>query len=420
MNSSVSVSAFNSPRIQNILPFVALPLLIITSFASPPFLGRGVAFSGLLVFTYYACIVSPWPPNDGTTRAMRYGMTGSWMFLLTAIERHLFHHPEMDFRILDEEKRRKNRQPPEWTLQKLHWAFALVCTLRGVGWNMGNLQVKAVRDEIRNKRPNKASFVAAKTFRAALAYLALDTVMTLAKHTHITPLWAWDPVTLLNISFLEFLMAVSVYATMSLQFELVAAVSVGIGLCNPEDWPPLFGSATSCYTVANVWGKFWHGYIRQPVLGFSHAIISFLGIPRRSYLAYSIHLFTAFFISALFHTLSLFVVSEGYLRTRDLIFHMGCFFMAQPVATVAESIIMSRYRPRTQSENTGTSGSQLKSILASAMVRRTIGYLWVVSWFVLTGWWFVQDYIAIGVLEWPLPISFWTDFGLEKVFVLKA
>jgi hypothetical protein len=245
MKASASSPVSYSADIQDLLPFIALPLLIVISFASPPFPGRGVVFSGLLILTYHACIVSPWPPNDGTTRPMRYGMTGSWMFFLTAIERLLFHHPERDFWKLDEEKKRQNGRSPEWTLQKLLWALALVSTPRGVGWNMGSREVKAARDEIRKRKPARSSFVAKKIFRAALAYVALDTVMTLAKHTHITQHRAWDPATLLHISFLEFLMAVSVYATMSLQFELAAAVSVGIRLCNPEvcDSPAILKSA---------------------------------------------------------------------------------------------------------------------------------------------------------------------------------
>ncbi|KAH6953682.1 hypothetical protein BKA56DRAFT_239428 [Ilyonectria sp. MPI-CAGE-AT-0026] len=307
-------------------PFIALPILVLLSFVCPPFPGRGIAFSALIVFINYLCIISPWPPNEGPTRPLRYGMTCSWIFLLPVLERLLLHQPEEEFWRLDEEKKPKNGRPQEWTPQKLRWALGLLSSPRAVGWNLGSRQLNATRMEIRGSRPTRASFIVAKVLQAALAYLELDAVITLAKNVDIPQRRAWDPVALIKITFLEVLMAISVYSTMTMQFEIVAAFSVGFGLSKPEDWPPLFGSVAQCYTVANVWGKFWHGYLRQvsgvprrilanltqPVLGFSHAIINAGGIPKRSLLAYGIHLFIAFLLSTFFHILSLYVVCEGY------------------------------------------------------------------------------------------------------------
>lgn len=219
--------------IQGSKPFLALPIFTLFSLASPPFPGRGVAFSGVLIFINYACIVSPWPPDEGNSRPMRYGMAGSWIFLLPAIERLLFHRPEVDFWRNDEEKKPKHGRPPELSIQKLRWALALVASPRGVGWNIGSHQVNSAREAIKKKRPKRGYFILWKLWRSLVAYLALDAVIVLAKNTPM-PQVVHDVHSLLQVTLLECSMAVSVYVTMTFQFEIAAAALVGAGLCNPE------------------------------------------------------------------------------------------------------------------------------------------------------------------------------------------
>ncbi|KAI5460854.1 hypothetical protein BGZ63DRAFT_387923 [Mariannaea sp. PMI_226] len=414
MSSSIDSSA-DPPTILDIIPFITLPLLTILSFACPGFRGRGIFFSTLFILNDYACIISPWPPKEGPSRPMRYVMAGSWLFLLPAVERLLLHKPEEDFWCLDEEKKPKHACSRDWTLQKLGWAFALVSSPRAVGWNFGSRRVNAAREAIRKARPTKGVFLRSKVLRLVVAYLAIDTSITLANNTTIPDRWKWDWAVLPRIVFLEACMALSVYSIMTMQFELGAALSVGIGLSKPEDWPPLFGSIAECYTISNVWGKFWHGYIRQPVLGFSHAIIHALGIPKHSILAYGIHLLTAFLISAFFHILSLAVVCEGYLPISTLVSDMVCFFTAQAAGTTVEAAVIAQYGRYAEIIKKTHPKPLLHHFMESQRACRVLGYFWVASWFSITGWWFVRNYIAIGIMEWPLPFSFWEQTGLDRV-----
>lgn len=269
---------------------------------------------------------------------------------------------------------------------------------------------------MRAQRVSRPYFVLVNLLLAILAYVALDTVVFAVSTCTVPAAWAWDSVILQQIAYMEILMGISVYATMAMQFDIAAAFAVGFGFSSPEDWPPLFGSIKDCYTISNVWGSFWHGYIRQPCLGFSHALVRKLGVPQKSLFAYAIHLITAFCISGWFHIWSLSVVSNGYISRSDLAINFGAFFMAQPIATMAESIVIHHFRLPSASRDMRIVKKAYRDVSIQAedehvlqrLAARCLGYIWVVSWFMFTGWWFVTPYSAIGVARWPLPFSMWT------------
>ncbi|KAK0718533.1 hypothetical protein B0T26DRAFT_713540 [Lasiosphaeria miniovina] len=262
---------------------------------------------------------------------------------------------------------------------------------------------------------------------------------------------AWDALTLARVAYLEVLMALVVYCGMVMQFDVAAAVGVGLGLSEPEDWPPLFGSLADCYTLANVWGRFWHQYIRQPSLGVSQYLIRTLHVQPHSQLAYFTHLATAFVISDFFHVLSVGSVSPGFLPLSSLVAHMSRFFLVQPLATAAESIVMRLYARHVQPQLLPSSGEQKQTLhdlsgksdggkaasvpavsksdgsavpkdvqgqhdtnserkrkALHALLRascRIFGYLWVLCWFVVTGWPFVKAYLDVRMADWGLPYS---------------
>lgn len=143
-------------------------------------------------------------------------------------------------------------------------------------------------------------------------------------------------------------------------------------------------------------------------------------------MAYFIHLSTAFLISSFFHILGLFVVSHGYVSTRSLILDMGLFFMAQPSATLVEALVIRHCQAyvlniapsNTEANSLGPWSSKTNPRVLH-ILGYTLGYFWVISWFTFTGWWFVKDYIAIGVLEWSVPFSFCKVSGLEALIQSK-
>ncbi|KAJ4192345.1 hypothetical protein NW759_016642 [Fusarium solani] len=414
MSSTSPSSAESAQPFLAKLPFITLPFLILIAFSCPPFRGRGIIFACLLVANDYACTFSPWPPNAGAARPMRYGMATSWFFVLPALERLLLHTPELDFWLLDREGLANNGHPKELTWGKVRWAAKLVTTPRAVGWNFGHRKVNDVRARIKIQKFGRLRFAMAKLAWAVLAYITLDTVILAARNTAIPAFWAWDLHTIKQIVYVEALMGLASYSTMTLQFESAAMISVVLAGGQPEDWPPLFGNIAECYTVSNVWGKVWHGYIHQPVLGISHAIIDVLQLPRRSLPTYFLHLVTAFLTSGFFHIVSLFVICEGYLKPQKLVTNMGLFFMAQPLGTITEYAVVHLCQKAGLVERVIGPGDDKRHLLSRGLrdriphiLLRGLGYTWVFCWFVWTGWWFTEAYAAVGVLEWAPPVSIW-------------
>ncbi|KAK0639530.1 hypothetical protein B0T16DRAFT_423333 [Cercophora newfieldiana] len=211
-----------------------------------------------------------------------------------------------------------------------------------------------------------------------------------------------------TVAVVEVLMLGTVYCGMRLQFEAAAAVGVGLGVNEPEEWPPLFGSAFDCYTTANVWGKFWHQYIRQPCLGFSRYFVEVLHIPRRSSLAYLIHLTNAFLISTFFHVLSVGTVAGGYYPLRSLISDMSIFFMLQPIGAAIEGAVMALFArfvwaPAKDGQDP-TKRNKVADLVVPSLCQ-LFGYVWVVGWFFVTSFWFVKAYAGVRMQDWKLPYS---------------
>ncbi|KAK3682237.1 hypothetical protein B0T22DRAFT_279243 [Podospora appendiculata] len=476
MVPSVPTSTAAPHGFLDMLPHILLLLTVLLAFFPPPFRGRGPLFVVIVTIVEWQAFAAPWPANDGDTRGSRYGLTSSWLFLLPVIERLLVHTPERDFWRIDSEDdltqlspqqrqrqqdndSRKPAPPREFSLAKIWWSLALFSTPRAVGWNFGSRRLNAQRIERRKARRTReekeesenapvtafprAAFVAAKLTRAFACYLVWDAVV-LAERKVVFPAdmaWAWDGATLGRIAYLDFLMLVTTYVGMTMQFETVAALGVALFLSQPEDWPVLFGDIAECYTIANVWGKYWHQYIRQPCLGFSHYIIQKLHIPGRSRVAYLIHLATAFFISSFFHCVAVGAMAPGFYPLRSVILDFTIFFGLQPVGIMLESVVIdlcSRRRSARQAKKQQTmrredgaarpgpqqqQAHEWASLLSaqricggdartkrrlrvlSAMFGRTVGYVWVICWFYVTGWWFVRPYIGVGVVNWDLPYS---------------
>ncbi|KAM7193084.1 hypothetical protein V8F20_008600 [Naviculisporaceae sp. PSN 640] len=368
INPVASVSDTATPL--SVLPHILLFLVLILAFYPPPgpFHLRGVVVIVLVGILEWLCTVSPWPPNVGDTRPMKYGLASSWIFVLPVIQRLLISRPEKDFWRIDEGP---NPGPPpkNWSFKKLGWSVSLFSSPRAVGWNFGSRKVNAQREEIRRARVAlfqgtagqiaasgsdikrgelkfpRIQFVVTRLARAFGCYLLWDIVM-LANQKVVLPSedewWSWDNQIMVRILWLEVLMGVTVWVGMNMQFDTAAA-----------DWPPLFGSILDCYTVANVWGKFWHQYMRQPCLGTSHFLLQHFNrllnclrlhqIPAHSLFAYFFHLITAFSISSFFHVLSLAGVATGYTPVRGIISNISLFFMVQPFAAVFESAVSAGY-----------------------------------------------------------------------------
>lgn len=124
--------------------------------------------------------------------------------------------------------------PPPWTWRKLCWAVSLASTPRGVGWNFASHRVRSDYEAIAQKKIGRLAFVGASLGKALCAYLALDAVLVFGQNLAVPDAWLWNWHTTQDILIAEFLMLVCTYAGMKLQFEALAAVSVGLGFSKPE------------------------------------------------------------------------------------------------------------------------------------------------------------------------------------------
>lgn len=217
-----------------VLPHITVYLLILLAYYLPPFQGRGPLFAFLIIAADYASKISGWPSPDGATRPMRYGLASSWFFTLPALERLLLRSPESDFWLLDKAETLGKGRPKEFTWSKLGWAFSLAATPRGVGWNFGSRKVNAKRNDMRARAISRPHFVLCGLVRAILAYIALDTVVFAVSRCTVPVAWAWDLVVLRQIANMDLLMAICVYATMRMQFDIAAAFAVAVGFSRPE------------------------------------------------------------------------------------------------------------------------------------------------------------------------------------------
>ena len=214
-----------------VAPYVALPITLVASLFSPPFRWRGNIFAASICVVLWASTASPWPPNDGPLRPMRYGLACSWTFVLPVLEKLLVLVPERDCQRLED---KDARPPPDFSWAKLRWALALFATPRGVGWTHGSTGPNAAREKMRQQQISRARFVFGKIMQALLYYVVLDAIILAARKAEFQESWAWDALTVGMIVYGDVLMAATVYVTMMMQFDLAAAIGVSLYLSKPE------------------------------------------------------------------------------------------------------------------------------------------------------------------------------------------
>jgi hypothetical protein len=81
-----------------------------------------------------------------------------------------------------------------------------------------------------------------------------------------------------------------------------AALSVGMGITGPDEWPYLFGSVKEAYSLRRYWSRFWHRNVYRPYTGLAHLVTGRLFRLRRGSLAYGFMvMFIVFGISGVAH-----------------------------------------------------------------------------------------------------------------------
>lgn len=152
------------------------------------------------------------------------------------------------------------------------------------------------------------------------------------------------------------------------------------------------------------------------MLTYSRRLVSFFGIPRHGTAAYAMHLGTGFFISGLFHVITLSCTGGGP-SIGEKFAKIMFFFMMQPVGIFFEQWTKSAFNSKEnlteskQSDNqVDASKSEGRSIAKRSRIGITvsevIGYVWVLSFLFVTGWPFLDIYFQLGMADWDVPFSF--------------
>ena len=115
---------------------------------------------------------------------------------------------------------------------------------------------------------------------------------------------------------------IKLYGIFSFWGEMMSFVTVLLGICDPSQWPPIFGSVGDAWSLRQFWGSvrgfslflfyshfplsvFWHQWLTLPFCGpatwFTQSV---LGLKRNTPTAKYAHLFLVFFLSGTLHTIS--------------------------------------------------------------------------------------------------------------------
>jgi hypothetical protein len=202
-------------------PQIMLPILLLTSLASPMFRLRRMVFITAIASTISLCYLNPWPRTLG----LRYGLANSWFFYLHVIQK-LLDNPEWKYW-------RKSRKPREalsmrgFSLQKFQWAASLLINPRGIGWNFEGRHLPAPGSD------RSASMVLFERFlKAAMSMMIL---LWIGGYVSNHPLPAMVSLrTFPNILTNELLFFTTTYCSWTLQWCTVSIIGILSGLSRVE------------------------------------------------------------------------------------------------------------------------------------------------------------------------------------------
>ncbi|KAF4815966.1 Signal peptidase complex catalytic subunit SEC11 [Colletotrichum siamense] len=179
--------------------------------------------------------------------------------------------------------------------------------------------------------------------------------------------WIWS----------NFLILESYHAILSTTFVL-------LGIDNPADWPPLFGSITDAWTVQRFWGRFWHRIATPTLTTWTRTILRITHEPQTTFEKATVA-FGVFFLSGIMHMTAAWRTGEGYVHL-DVMFFCANFF------AIAAEIAVSRAWMQVVRRAKLKPGAEARVCQAS----RWFGYLWTFALF----FWMAPRWLYPKTLRW--------------------
>ena len=136
---------------------------------------------------------------------------------------------------------------------------------------------------------------------------------------------------------LGWLTGIQVYNLLLMQYNLAAIVSTILGICKPEDWPPLFGSFRPghFWSTRRLWGNVWHQMMRRQCNFWGGLVCDLTGAQRGTLRRRYTDLYAAFLFSVVIHG-----ISSLNLRSKEHAIYQGLFFGMQPLMITLEDFVI--------------------------------------------------------------------------------
>ncbi|KAM0713939.1 hypothetical protein Q7P37_010902 [Cladosporium fusiforme] len=285
-------------------------------------------------------------------------------------------HPLDNNDILREMARWKRASTPAALYGRIFFTTATLLSFRGIGSSWQIPGIPPVRPRSTNSR---AQFIGRQASITIIQYLIMDFFVSMEPSPEMAVTWAegkewlWIPSLNPHPVTTDDLVSRAVGATLGwfvvgrimndVGYRIISIIAVGIGLSAPEQWPPVFGSYSDCYTLRGYFGKFWHQLLRWPIQDVSVWITQdVLHIPRRSVLNRYAKISLFFFISGTLHLLLDTAWGIPWQKSGSL----QCF-MILAMGIVVEDGVRAVWR-RLMKRNTAA---------PPTMFERAVGYLWV-------------------------------------------
>ncbi|KAK4214257.1 hypothetical protein QBC37DRAFT_156703 [Rhypophila decipiens] len=435
--------------IQQLSPHLLAPISFLLLFALPPFPFRKTIYLvSFLSSFYFGFFFRPDHVSEeyNSSPGLRLALALPWMVYLDWLTKMCLHaQPEHDFwRATPTESpgtssdgneensgvrtgsgRRREQQyylipQPHGFIEKLVWAFSLLSSPRGVGWNY---EAPAHHvDSIHPKRPlppcqqGRCMFSAVQVLRCLCLHVLSEILSILLVSwsgsggnllSKVPAALDWKKLSLVP------LVGVKIWASVEALYAGLNAVLVGMGLAKEDDCKPLFGNnLTSLDSLQEFWGTFIPQAFRRMFQDLGRATCRFLRIRRHSELNWLVHVWVSFFVSGLMVGLAIgyalapasHIISQEHFRA---IFH---FFLLQALGLTVETLFLD------------TPVKDITLYEVGLQDELVMGRLWTWGWLLVTGYWAFETLFPafVGVAQTkPVLLGFlqsmWTGTSTDKV-----
>lgn len=206
--------------------YIILVPISISALWVPPFRGRGVLFSSLILSLLYLAILNPPFPGD-TNKSVSLALL--WYLYFGNIEKVLFQTPESSYWRLGRRRQEALSMPP-FSWEKFQWAASLSFNMRGVGWNW---QVKGVPTS--NVNEPRGHFLLKQARGLLVCFLCLDACSFYLRGNHFED----TSMSASGMSWERYLgtlavMCVQGYFATDFQYLIFSIMAVGTGICEPK------------------------------------------------------------------------------------------------------------------------------------------------------------------------------------------